>query len=95
MDGVEEVGGGDEEGAVALSVNGGYDEGLAVELELELLHDPSHKLQVLHLADSPPNSWRRRRRARTVKWRGLPVTATGVGKLRPRSEGIWWGASTR
>ena len=53
MDGVEEVGGGDEEGAVALGVDGGYDEGLSVELELELLHDPGHKLQVLHLAASP------------------------------------------
>lgn len=53
MDGVEEVGGGDEEGAVALGVDGGYDKGLSVELELQLLRDPGHKLQVLHLAASP------------------------------------------
>lgn len=53
MDGVEEVGGGDEEGAVALGVDGGYGKGLSVELELQLLRDPGHKLQVLHLAASP------------------------------------------
>lgn len=70
MNGVDEVGGGDEEGTVALGVDGGYDEGLAVEMELELLHDPGHKLQILHLASFPLNR-SRRRRSRTVRTRDL------------------------
>lgn len=37
---------------MALCVDGGCDEGLAVYLELELLREPRHKAQVLHLADA-------------------------------------------
>jgi len=49
-DGVDEVGGGGEEGASALRIDGGGDEGLAIYPELELLREPRHKAQVLHLA---------------------------------------------
>lgn len=37
---------------MALCVDGGCDEGLAVYLELELLREPRHKAQVLHLVDA-------------------------------------------
>ena len=50
LDGVDEVGGGGEEGAAALGVDRGGDEGFAVELEPELLREPRHDAQVLHLA---------------------------------------------
>lgn len=50
MDGVDEVGGGGKEGAAALGVDRGGEEGLAVELERELLREPRHEAQVPHLA---------------------------------------------
>jgi hypothetical protein len=49
VDGVEEVGGGGEEGPASLRVDGGSDDRLSVELQTELLRGPRHKTQVLHL----------------------------------------------
>lgn len=80
---------------MALGVDGGYDKGLAVEMELELLHDPGHKLQILHIAAFPlkapaaaPNE--------DGEDKGPPVAAKGVGKRGRRSwSGGGGGTGTR
>lgn len=80
---------------MALGVDGGYDEGLAVEMELELLHDPGHKLQVLHIAAFPLKSLAAAPNE-DGEDKGPPVAAKGVGKRGRRSgSGGGDGAGTR